>query len=73
MPQYVGGMRLRVPELLEKQGITAYQLAKRSDGRISTSTAYRLAAGEWGRLSPDVLEALCDVFGVADPGKLFER
>lgn len=54
--------------------MTAYGLAKASDGRISLSTAYRLASGTGGeRPSMDILEALCDVFAIDDPGPLFER
>lgn len=65
-------MRLRVPELLEELDISAYELSKRSKGRISLSTAYRLAAGKGGeRPSMELLEALCDVFGIEDPGPLF--
>jgi hypothetical protein len=65
-------MRLRVPELLEEHEMTAYGLAKASNGRISLSTAYRLAAGEGGeRPSMELLEALCEVFGIDDTGPLF--
>ena len=35
-------MRLRLPELLEQRGLSAYALAKQSKQRISMSTAYRL-------------------------------
>ncbi len=67
-------MRLRVPELLEERGMTAYALAKESHGRISTRQAYRLAndEGRFEFISGAILEALCDVFGVT-PGDLFER
>lgn len=66
-------MRLRVPELLDERGMTAYQLAKESGGVISIPAAYRLAAGETQRVSVDVLEALCRVFKIKDPGPLFAR
>jgi DNA-binding Xre family transcriptional regulator len=66
-------MKLRVRELLAERGITAYELAKRSRGRISESTAYRLAANEWKQLSSSVMDALCDVLDIADPGPLFAR
>ncbi|HEY4303019.1 MAG TPA: helix-turn-helix transcriptional regulator [Gemmatimonadaceae bacterium] len=66
-------MRLRVPELLAEKGMTAYELAKRSGDRISLSAAYRLARGEWRAISSDVLDALCDVLEIDDPGPLFER
>lgn len=65
-------MRLLVSDLLTERGWTAYELAKRSDGRLSLSKCYRLAANEWKCLSADVLEALCDAFNV-DPGELLAR
>jgi DNA-binding Xre family transcriptional regulator len=67
-------MRLRVPELLAARGITAYQMAKQSEGRISVSQAYRLCEdeGRFGFVSAEILDALCDVFGVS-PGDLLER
>jgi len=67
-------MRLRIPELLAEHGLTPYALSRRSDGRISMSTAYRLRENE-GQLetfSGELLEALCDVFNV-EPGELLER
>lgn len=66
-------MRLRVPELLAKRQWTAYELSKKSDGRISMSQAYRFARGEFRALSPEIVTALCDVFDIDDPGPLFER
>jgi DNA-binding Xre family transcriptional regulator len=66
-------MRLRVPELLEQHGISAYELAKRSDGAISLSAAYRLARGDAERVSLSTLEALCRIFKIRDPGPLFSR
>jgi hypothetical protein len=68
-------MRLRIPELLRDHKLTPYALAKRSDGRISMSTAYRLKEAE-GRLetySAELLEALCDVFGIKSLDELLER
>jgi DNA-binding Xre family transcriptional regulator len=67
-------LRVRVPELLKARGMTAYQLAKASEGRISLSAAYRLvrARGRIGRFDAPVVEALCDVLDV-EPGELFER
>jgi DNA-binding Xre family transcriptional regulator len=67
-------MRLRLPELLEARGLTAYQVVKASDGRISTSTAYRLVRhrGRAKSFDASFLEALCDVLGVG-PGELLER
>jgi DNA-binding Xre family transcriptional regulator len=67
-------MRVRIPELLKSSGLTPYALAKRSGDRISLSTAYRLTRSK-GRLNTfdaEVLEALCDIFGVG-PGELLER
>ena len=68
------GMRLRLPELLAEHGVTAYTLAQRSKGRISPSTLYRLvrSRGRVRYLDADLLEALCDVLGVA-AGDLLER
>ena len=65
-------VRLRVPELLAERQMTAYGLSKASEGRISLSTAYRLASGEFGEISATAIDSLCDVFGV-EPGALFVR
>lgn len=67
-------MRIRLPELLEERGLTAYEVSKRSAGRINPSTLYRLtrARGKVDLFSAEVLEALCDVLGVG-PGELLER
>lgn len=67
-------MRLRIPELLKSRGITPYALAKRSAGRISLSTVYRLVErrGQLSTYSADLLNALCDVLDIK-PGELFER
>lgn len=65
---------MRLPELMAARGLTAYQLAKQSGGRISISTAYRLVEKE-GRLETfgaEIMEALCDVLGV-EPSQLLER
>lgn len=67
-------MRVRIAELLEKSGKTAYALSQESDGRISTSAIYRLLAND-GRaryLDSQLLDALCDVFEVG-PGELLEH
>ena len=59
---------------MHARGLTAYAIAKRSTGRISISTAYRLVEME-GRLETfgaDILDALCDVLAV-EPDALFER
>ena len=67
-------MRLRLPELLDHRGMSAYALAKRSKGRISMSTAYRMSrlSGRVQTFDAELLEALCDVLSV-DPAELFER
>lgn len=68
-------VRLRIPELMaRRKWRTAYQLAKASGGRLSTTNAYHLVenAGNISRVSMEVLEVLCDVFDV-EPGDLFER
>ena len=67
-------LRLRVPELLAKRGLTPYALARRSAGRISMSTAYRLREND-GRLetfSATLLEGLLDVLAV-NVDELIER
>lgn len=67
-------MRLRLPELLEARGWTPYRLSRETAGRISMTTAYRLAesGGAFEKVTAELLEELCDVFGVT-PGELFER
>lgn len=62
-------IRLRVVELLEKRGWTAYRLAK--EAGISVPAAYRLANpdGEFDRLEAVTLEKLCAAFRV-QPGAL---
>jgi transcriptional regulator with XRE-family HTH domain len=67
-------VRLRLPELLEARGLTGYEIAKRSRGRISPSAIYSLLRqrGAFQRISGDHLDALCDVLGV-DPSELLER
>lgn len=67
-------MRVRLPELLESHRLTAYAVAQRSGGRVSTSALYRLIAndGHARYLDADLLDALCDVFDI-EPGELLER
>lgn len=67
-------MRLRLPELLEESGLTAYGIAKRSEGRIVEATLYRLVQrrGRVRYLDTELLETLCDVLGVG-PEQLLER
>lgn len=73
MPRFAR-VRLRLPELLTKKGVTPYHLAKQSGGRISMSAAYRYARlkGRVASFNAEVLEALCDVLDV-EPGELLER
>jgi DNA-binding Xre family transcriptional regulator len=54
--------------------MTAYQLAKASEDRISLSTAYRLVRmkGRVANSDAGMLAALCDVLRVG-PGELFEQ
>jgi DNA-binding Xre family transcriptional regulator len=65
-------MDLRLPELLAERGMTRYAFAKAVGPRISASTAYRLARGEWKCLSGEVMEVICDALDI-EPGELFER
>lgn len=67
-------MRVRLAELLEARGLTAYAVAQQSGGRVSTSALYRLlkAGGRPRLLDAELLDALCDVLDV-EPGELLER
>ena len=67
-------VRIRLPEALDERKLTAYEVAKRSNGRIIPSTLYRLARsrGAVRFIDSDLLEALCDVLDV-EPGELLER
>ena len=67
-------MRIRFAELLAASGLTSYRVFKDSKGRISASKVYRLKKnrGWLPNYSDDMLNALCDVFGV-EPGELWER
>jgi DNA-binding Xre family transcriptional regulator len=73
---YCMQMRLRLPELLaeHKPPLTPYGVAKASKGRISLTTIYRLNRnrGRVASFDGELLEALCDVFGVS-PGELLKR
>lgn len=69
-------LRLRIPELMAAAGLaTGYQLAKRSGGRISPTTAYRLVdnGGKVESIDLRVLEGLLAAFEIdaKDMGKLF--
>jgi DNA-binding Xre family transcriptional regulator len=67
-------VRLRFPELLEARELTAYGLAKLTNGHLSKSMAYRLVAqrGAFRCLSPEQIEALCAALEV-EPGQLLVR
>ena len=67
-------VRLRFPELFTEHQITPYGLAKRSKGRISLSTAYRLRRirGKLHAFDAALCDAICDVLGI-EPKDLFER
>lgn len=67
-------MRLRLPELLKKRGMSAYQFSKATNGRVSMSTAYRIVRmrGRLANFDAVLLEAICDVLKVK-PGELFGR
>ena len=59
---------------MEAKGWTAYELAKRSKGRISMRTVYRICQQE-GRVKQfdgGLVEALCDTLGIG-VGDLLER
>ena len=76
LAMYPMHVRIRLPEILDehKPKLTAYEVAKRSGGRIIPSTLYRLVR-QRGRVKffdGDLLEALCDVLNIS-PGKLLER
>jgi DNA-binding Xre family transcriptional regulator len=60
-------VRIRLPELMRDGDVpTAYALSRKSEGRISMSTAHRLvgARGAVRYIDAELLDALCDVFDV---------
>lgn len=67
-------MRLRLPEALVERDLTAYNVAKLSEGGIDESTLYRLVrqGGRVEFISASLLEALCDVLA-CEPSELLER
>ena len=67
-------MRIRLPEVLTEHKITAYEVAKRSDGRVIPSTLYRLVRqrGRVRMFDGALLETLCEILNV-EPGVLLER
>jgi DNA-binding Xre family transcriptional regulator len=64
-------VRLKVAELLESRGETAYALAQGAG--LTLPRAYRLAraGGRFQRIEAEALDALCRYFGV-QPGELLE-
>ncbi len=58
-----GTIRIAVPELLKKRGLTASDLMY--GARIAQGTAYRLADGKAEGISWDVLASLCTFFDVS--------
>lgn len=79
---YPTRVRIRLPEAFADHAkknrlakpLTAYEVAKRSGGRIIPSTLYRLTrqGGRVKMFDGDLLEALCDVLDV-EPGELLGR
>jgi len=67
-------VRIRLPEVLTEHKITAYEVAKRSDGRVIPSTLYRLVRqrGRVRMFDGALLETLCEILNV-EPGALLER
>jgi DNA-binding Xre family transcriptional regulator len=67
-------VRIRLPEVLTEHKVTAYEVAKRSDGRVIPSTLYRLVRqrGRVRMFDGALLETLCDILDV-EPGALLER
>lgn len=63
-------LKILIPELLEARGWNPSELARRSGGRISTATAYRMAENSCRSFKPQQIVALCQAFDV-QPGELF--
>ncbi len=55
-------MRLRLRELLDREGITPYRLAADSHGRLHHSWLYRRlqTGGQFNQITPDQLAALME-------------
>ena len=66
-------MRLRIPELFDERGWTAYEVAKRSPGRLTERSLYRLVErrGQVESVSGKTVDTLCEVLGVT-AGELIE-
>jgi DNA-binding Xre family transcriptional regulator len=57
-----GGIKVRVPELLEERDMNTSDLMY--GARLAQGTAYRLADGDAEAMTFDVLISLCNFFGV---------
>ena len=66
-------VRLRLPELLEERGLTAYAISVATRGKISMSTIYRWvrARGRIQTIDTGLLAALCDALD-AGPAEVLE-
>jgi len=66
-------VRLRIPELFDERGWTAYEVAKRSRGRLAERSLYRLVErrGQVESVSARTIDTLCEILGVG-PGELIE-
>ncbi len=62
-------VRIRIDELLEERGRSAYWLA--IEGGITHSTVYKLRHGKMKTLSLELIEALCRTLECS-PGELLE-
>jgi hypothetical protein len=67
-------LRLRIRELLKRDGLTPDELVERSGRRISRATAYRLVRldGRLDMFNSRLCEVLAAVFDLKHPGELFE-
>ena len=55
-------IKIMVPELLKDRGWNPMDLVRRAS--LAPGTAYRLANGEAGAITLDMLGRLCDVFDI---------
>ena len=75
MVGYTGTVRIRFPELLTAKKLTPYSLSKKTGGKVSLSTAYRLKRlnGRVKTFDAEMLELLYDAFGCESLDDLLER
>lgn len=64
-----GTVRLKVPEILEKRGMTASDLARATG--LTFNTASALSRGFYDRIGLDTIAKLCDGLQI-EPGELFD-